>query len=72
MNARPNHHGSAIHDIDCRCSRCAPTGPAVRAPLTPGDRFAILALAGVTTGLAIVVIIDRVTGGPGLLAAFGF
>ncbi len=66
MNAR-----SFIHAIDCPCSRCAPPGPAVRAPLTRGDRFAILTLAGVTTGLAIIAIIDRVIGGPGLLAAFG-
>lgn len=67
MNAR-----SAIHAIDCPCSRCAPPGPAVRAPLTRGDRFAILTLAGVAAGLAIIAIIDRVIGGPGLLAAFGF
>lgn len=67
MNARP-----AIHDIDCPCSRCAPPGPAVRAPLTRGDRFAILTLTGIATGLAIIAIVDRVIGGPGLLAAFGF
>lgn len=59
---------TALHAIDCGCSRCAPPGPAARASLTPGDRFAILTLAGVTTGLAIVGVI----GGPGLLAAFGF
>ncbi len=72
MNARPNHQASVIHDIDCPCSRCAPPGPAVRAPLTRCDRIAILTLTGVATGLAIIVIIDAAIGGPGLLAAFGF
>lgn len=63
---------SNYHVIDCPCSRCAPPGPAARAPLTPGDRFAILTLAGIATGLAIIAIIDRMIGGPGMLAAFGF
>lgn len=62
--------GSGLHALWCSCDRCAPRGPATRRPA--GDRLAILTLAGVATGLALAVIIDRVVGGPGLLAAFGF
>lgn len=34
-------------------------------------RFAIQTFAGIGTGLAIILLIDRLIGGPGLLAAFG-
>lgn len=39
--------------------------------LTPGDQFALFSVAGIATGLAIVLLIDRLIAGPGLLAAFG-
>ncbi len=36
-----------------------------------GDRFAFATVAGIATGLAHALLIDRLIGGPGLLAAFG-
>lgn len=41
------------------------------ARLTLGDQFALFSFAGIGTGLAVVLLIDRLIGGPGLLAAFG-
>lgn len=64
--------GSGIHAISCGCDRCHPPTPADRQPMLPGDRLAILGVAGVATGLATAAIVDRVIGGPGLLAAFGW
>lgn len=70
-------------DRSIRCARLvlAPRAIAVRAiavprgdrfaQLTPGDQFTLLTFAGIATGIVHALVIDRLIGGPGLLAAFG-
>lgn len=59
-----------FHEMECACRHCRSRGPAPSAS-NWGDRMARQVFAGIATALVIAAIIDRLIGGPGLLAAFG-
>lgn len=60
-----------FHEMACDCRHCRTRHPTPSADEW-GLRMAAQVFAGIATALVIAAIIDRVIGGPGLLAAFGF
>lgn len=56
------------HPEDCGCGRCSHPWP--------GDallrRFSRVTWAAITLGLALILAVDRVTCGPGILCIFGY
>lgn len=68
MHDHPRH-GAPWHSPGCRCRRCDAPAPSRRRAGPRFDAIVRLLLAGIAAGTAIAWLFNRVTAGPGLLAA---